>query len=101
MGECEKQVPKELLSTVQLLRKAYPDGIPDRDYFAVLALLGPHMSERGLGEAVSYCCEHDRFVIGNDWAAVASRNPPPAAELERVRSTLEAAGFSEWLTEDE
>ncbi len=54
-----------------------------------------------LAEAVSYCCEHDRYVIGNDWASVASTSPPPDIEVERVRKKLEAAGSTEWLAEEE
>ena len=96
----EEALPSGLESTILLLRKAYPDGIPDRDYFAVLALLGPYMSERRLGEAVSLCSEHDAVVIQNDWAAMASTSPPPHSEVCRVREILNAVGFEEWIREE-
>jgi hypothetical protein len=96
----KNNIPEGLTSTVDLLRRAYPDGIPERDYFSVLALLGPEMSEKALGEAVSLCCEHDRFVVMNDWATV-YHHRPPTAEIARVRSVLEDAGLSDWLAEQD
>ena len=42
-----------LTEVLAVLRRAYPDGLPDRDYLPLLAALAPEFSERNLAELVA------------------------------------------------
>ena len=92
-------VPDHLRSTVDLLRRAYPGDIPERDYLCVVAILGEFMSERALGEVISHCSAHHRLEVGNDWASL-SRNRPMESEIERVRRVLVGVGLEAWIEEE-
>lgn len=89
-----------LRSTFEMLRRAYPEGIPERDYMCVVAIVGEFMSERALGEVVSRCSAHHRLEVGNDWASL-SRQRPIAAEIDRVRDVLLRAGLEAWIDEEQ
>ena len=82
-----------LASLLDDLRRAYPDGVPDDEYMALLAVLGKEISERNLGQVVAELVDSESVVVANDAAAALStRRPGPAAE-ERVRSRLAGAGL--------
>jgi Protein of unknown function (DUF3349) len=99
METIDTGVAPHLRSTVEMLGRAYPEGIPERDYMCVVAILGEFMSERSLAEVVSRCSAHDRFEVGNDWASL-SRQRPIEVELNRVRDLLLRAGLEAWIDEE-
>ena len=58
-------LPPPLQQIVDFVRAGYPDGVPERDYLPILALLGRELSDVDADEA----------------------------DVERVRTTLESAGW--------
>jgi len=86
-------IPPYLQEVLDILRAAYPDGLPHQDYFAVLAVLGDDMSERNLAAVVAEFIEGEEVVVANDAAATASRNRPGSADVQRVRRRLASAGW--------
>jgi hypothetical protein len=89
-------IPEHLRSTHTLLTDAYPAGVPDVDYFAVLALLYEHLSDRNLAEVVSLALGRDRGVAYNDVARCLSTDQPTPESVCRVKARLQEVGFEAW-----
>jgi hypothetical protein len=83
------------------LRRAYPDGLPKADYYPPLAVLQTDMSEENLSHVVAEFLDDETVVIANDAAKPASVLVPSPDDIIRVRSRLEAAGWSPELEEDD
>ena len=94
-------IPEHLRSTHTLLTRAYPDGVPDADYFAVLALLYEHLSNRNLAEVVSLAFRRDRGIAYNDVAQCVSTDRPAPEALSRVQTRLQSVGFEAWSHEED
>ena len=90
----------ELVSTFSLLQRAFPHPLADAEYYALLTLLFPAMSNRGLATVVSEFTGRDYGVVLNDVLKSASGVPPDSRALEVVRTMLDRAGFQAWLTEE-
>ncbi len=89
-------IPEHLRSTHALLTRAYPDGVPGADYFAVLALLYEHLSDRNLAEVASLAFQRDRGIAYNDVLRCVSTDRPSPEALSRVRARLQSVGFEAW-----
>lgn len=94
----EISVPSYLLPPLGVLRRAYPKGVPRRDYTALLDVLRGHMSERSLALIVAAVIDGDPEAVAADSAALAG----PPAELPaatkgtwRVRDRLDSNGWGE------
>lgn len=46
--------PEGLASTFLMLRRAYPQGLPNADYMPLLLAIGEEMSERQLATAIAF-----------------------------------------------
>jgi hypothetical protein len=93
-------IPEHLASTHRMLQTAYPAGLPDSDYFAVIALLHAHMSDRNLAETIALTFGREYIVVWNDTGRVVTTDAPNAETLERVRMRLMQAGYDDWIHED-
>ena len=89
-------IPEELESTHQMLRCAYPDGVPDYDYRALLYVLAQTMSQRQEATAMEVTFNMDYFNVYQD---VLGAGEPPPEVLERVKRRLEQCGYAAWLVE--
>jgi hypothetical protein len=87
------QLPDSLRPVLDVLRRAYPDGLPDSDYLPLLAFLREEMSERNLAAVVAEFIDGETVVVANDSAAAASIRRPSAVDVQRVRHRLEAGGW--------
>jgi len=94
-------IPAHLQSTFDLLTRAFGDTIEERDYMALLAVLGEHMCEENIGTTVACRFGRNAEQVTNDLAKVQSVQAPPPGAMEDVRTRLERAGFKAWLEEDE
>ena len=94
----ERQAPEGLESTIDMINRAYPRGIPSDDYLPLIAILAEEMSEKGIGSAMAFI-GYDRFVVCNDVAKVQSFATPKMSDVQRVRNRLEPAGYQDWLSE--
>ena len=92
-------IPEYLASTHRMLHAAYPAGLPDSDYLAIIALLYAHMSDRNLAETIALTFGREYIVVWNDTGRVATTDAPNAETLERVRTRLMQAGYDDWIHE--
>ena len=68
-------LPPALSGAVRMLRSAYPGGIPETAYVAVLVLLYEHFSDRNLTELLAAVMDKDAAAVLNDIYACASSKP--------------------------
>jgi hypothetical protein len=88
------ELPEHLRDDGTALRRAYPDGVPDADYWALLVLLSSEfLAEEAVGEVVGFVARREPVVVVNDAAAAQSIRIPPSSEIERVRKYLTDSGF--------
>jgi hypothetical protein len=91
-------VPDRLLPLLGVLRRAYPHGVPERDYMPLLDLLQWRMSERSLAIIVAALIDGDPAVVAGNSAVLAAA---PAGggcrpgDVSRVRGRLDAKGWDE------
>jgi Protein of unknown function (DUF3349) len=93
------RLPAPLTAVLDVVRRAYPDGLPKADYYPLLAVLQIDMSEENLSVVVAEFLDGETVVIANDAAKAASVLVPSSDDIIRVRSRLEAAGWSPELEE--
>jgi hypothetical protein len=96
----EISLPNHLLPPLDVLRRAYPKGVPRRDYTALLDILRWHMSERSLALIVAAVTDGDPVAVATDSAALAglpAELPVGAAtkDIRRVRNSLDSNGWGE------
>ena len=77
-------VPEHLASTHRMLVTAFPNGVAGEEYFATIALLYDHMSDRCLAEVMTLA--FGRFeakfpIVYNDIAKVASAAVIPPLDV--------------------
>jgi len=84
--------------TIDLLGRAFPKGLSEVEYFGVLAVLYPHMSDRNLAEVMSSWLGRDRSVVYNDVLGIDGRSLDQEV-VDRVQQTLANHGLEDWLRE--
>jgi hypothetical protein len=95
----QQTIAPHLASTYQLIQSAFPQGIDDESYAALLALLGEEMSDRTLAQVVADCTGKEYAVVLNDIYGVANQTVPSMA-LAEVRQRLRLNGYDNWLLEE-
>lgn len=85
----------ELRATADMIRAAYPVGVPDSAYRPLLRLLSEEMSFRAVAEVVSRVTGKPYPVVYNDVLAAASSGNNDVNEA--VREVLRQHGYDEWL----
>jgi hypothetical protein len=95
----QQTIAPHLASTYQLIQSAFPQGIDDASYTALLALLGEEMSDRTLAQVVADCTGKEYAVVLNDIYGVANQSLPDTA-LAKVKHHLQRHGYDNWLTEE-
>jgi Protein of unknown function (DUF3349) len=95
----EISMPGRLRPLLDVLRRAYPTGVPPGDYPALLDFLQWFMSERSLAIIVAAHTDRDPAAVASDSAVLAAL---PAGgtkgigkDVGRVRHRLEANGWDE------
>jgi hypothetical protein len=86
-------LPPPVVEMLEVLRRAFPDGITDSEYMALLASLYDEVAEENLGLTVSELTGIDPVVVDNDAAAAVTTKKPHPKEVERVRQMLVEAGW--------
>ena len=95
-------LPETQQDTYEMLKCAFPEGVTDAEYTALLAILYPYMSHRSLARVVAYFIgrrDHTGYVhvlhdvYGVEWGDF----PDTITEKMRsVRHRLSGCGFQEW-----
>ena len=86
-------LPESLERAFSVLRRAYPEGIPESDYLPLLAFLWDEMSKRALARVVAELTGRDPDGVYHDAHAAASGQRPAESDVARVRQRLEANGW--------
>lgn len=92
-------LPPTLSGAARMLHSAYPGGMPDTAYVAVLALLYEHFSDRNLSELMAAVTGKDAAAVLNDIYACASSKPEPSA-IAAARRRLERHGLQAVCAEE-
>jgi hypothetical protein len=88
------EVPRYLDSLHSVSHRAYPDGVPDRDYEPLLDFLQRDLSERSLATLVAALTGAEVAAVASDSAAIADAPlSKPNRGIARVRARLDASGW--------
>jgi Protein of unknown function (DUF3349) len=87
------QLAAHLQPILTLLRQVYPEGVPERDYLALLVVMQGLLSEENLAAVVAELVDGERVVVANDAAAADSILRPNLEDVKRIRAVLEANGL--------
>jgi hypothetical protein len=79
-------------SIVAWLRAGYPDGVPERDYIPLFALLGSKLTDEQVQEIADTLTRDGAPNIAGHIHAV-TRERPLEVDIARVRSRLAAGGW--------
>jgi hypothetical protein len=87
-----------LRSTEGMLRQAYPEGIPDGEYLALVRAVYDHLSDRNLALVLSSVSGRQYEAVLNDIYQAAGIDPD-AASVKAVVIKLQKHGYDAWLAE--
>lgn len=87
------------MSTVNLIRCAYPVGIPNAHYMTLLSILEKNASIRVLASAIAHIRGGHYSVYMND-VVESKKFTPNKGVLETVFEKLMTCGYKEWLKEE-
>ena len=90
-----KKIPDYLEATQVMLLKAFPDGIDEESYWALLYLLYDHMCDDNLALVLSAFAEKPWGVTANDIYRV-NQLRLDEKMIQKVKAKLDAYGFAEW-----
>ena len=87
-------------STAGLLARAYPDGLPESDYAALIEIFLLQASQRNVANLIGLFTRIDRGVVYNDVLGVDAGDVVVSAlDRGRVLELLQRAGYDAWLLE--
>ncbi|MEV7328021.1 DUF3349 domain-containing protein [Micromonospora sp. NPDC093244] len=82
-----------LLRVLNTLRTAYPQGVPESDYYPLLVVLSDGMGEENLGKVAGDFLNIDPHIIVHDAVAAVTTRRPSRNDVERVAGLMESAGW--------
>lgn len=88
--------PAHLETTLALVRRAYPQGVPVDEYLPLLFVLSEHMCEENLALAAAYWRDAHGSRL-NDVLAAIHQKPDATLVFEKLRG----AGLEHWIAEEE
>ncbi len=93
-------VPGFLGRLIAWLREGYPEGVPERDYLPLFALLARRLSTDELAEVVASLDHDGRIAPGEQTEAAVrqaieavTKSPPSSEDVARVEGRLQAVGW--------
>ena len=90
-------LPALLTAIIGWLRAGYPEGVPERDYFPLFALLGNQLTEDEVSaiadELASESQPESAAAIRRAISAVTDNDHLTEADVSRVRARLAAGGW--------
>ncbi len=95
----ENDVPLHLISTFNMLKKAFPKGIEYTTYFPVVYFLYDYMSDRNLADMMSYFVDREYSQILTDIHSI-NRVSINEANKKEVYNKLKLAGYEQWIKEE-
>ncbi len=89
-------LPPLLSSIVTWLRAGYPEGVPQRDYLPLFALLASQLTDvevKEVGEELAVSSDPSSQQAIRDAIEMVTHAEPNDADVARVRSHLAAGGW--------
>jgi hypothetical protein len=89
-------LPPLLASIVGWLRAGYPEGVPQRDYIPLFALLASQLTDdevNSIGEELASSSDPSSAQAIRDAIEMVTHSEPNDADVGRVRSHLAAGGW--------
>lgn len=78
---------------VEMLQRAFPNGLNDSEYLGVLACLYEDMSDENLSKVVAQFTGRNRLDVSNDIPVALSSIKANRATVEEVSARLRNAGW--------
>jgi hypothetical protein len=97
MSSDESPVPDYLMDIYGLLKCAYPEGIPETEYWPVMSLLHPIMSHWCIADVLPELTEKDHSLVYLDASGFGMDPPPSPEDAAKVKHKLDACGYEEWF----
>lgn len=89
-----------LMPVSEVLVRAFPQGIPDHLYLAVLRVLTEEMSFRSVSKVIAETFDLDTVKVLYDSYGVQSVNKPSERAIGTVRQLLREAGYEDLPGDD-
>ena len=86
-------IPSHLAPSLEVLRLAYPEGVPPAQRAALLVALFEDMSERNLADLLAEFLDDEKVVILDEAIHTSNKRRPSEQELKEVRHQLRSAGW--------
>jgi hypothetical protein len=89
-------LPPILSSIVGWLREGYPEGVPERDYIPLFALLSRELSEdeaKAIADELAQDADPTSARAIREAITTVTSQPPQDSDVARVRSHLAAGGW--------
>jgi hypothetical protein len=80
-----------------MLKCAFPDGIPEEEYWSVMVLLHPYMSFRTIRDVLAVVAHKDLTDVYLDAMGFGLDPMPDPADVEKVKQKLDACGYQAWV----
>ncbi len=93
------KIPDYLKSTYTMLFQAFPNGVDEERYWAVLYLLYDYMADENLALIMSVFVERPLEVIANDIYKVCQLKLDKEV-IKEVKRKLDTYGYEEWKIEE-
>ncbi|QSJ15871.1 DUF3349 domain-containing protein [Nostoc sp. UHCC 0702] len=96
----QKTIPAYLASTYNLIECAFPQGIDEQTYWALLSILYKNMSDRSLAQVIAEYTGKDYHVILNDIYRVGSMTTFSSEVIDSVKQKLISCDYEKWLADE-
>ena len=96
----QKTIPGYLASTYNLIECAFPEGIDEQRYWALLSILYQNMSDRSLAQVIAECTGKDYHVVLNDVYRVGSMTNFSSEVIDSVKQKLMNCDYEKWLADE-
>lgn len=90
------KIPEHLQTTSAMVARAYPIGVPERDYLPLLFFMTEYFSEENIAILAALWASHEGGSKINDVLTAKVKRPDCSQVVEKLKS----AGLTEWLLEE-
>ena len=98
-GVNSMKIPDFLRSTYTMLHQAFPNGVDEESYLALLYLLYDYMADENLALIMSAFVDRSWGVITNDLYKIPQMKFNKKA-IKEVKRKLDKCGFEDWKKEE-
>lgn len=93
----QDSIPDYLQEIHNILKCAFPEGIPDNLYMPIIAIFHPVMSLRTIARALSECTDKPYIEVFNDASGFGLDPLPDSSKIDEAKQKLAICGYDDWL----